>query len=138
MLGLLGAGLSRLPASVSVAVVGGVSVLSWQQTHIYHDPETLWRDTLAKNPNCAMAYNNLGNLLLKTGRIDEAISDYRKSLGVDSSRPESYDNLGLAHLQNNRLDEAIRCFKKACGLNPFCAEVYADFGKCICFEERAR
>src|SRR5206468_11380472 len=41
------------------AILGFLSVLTWRQSATYHDLETLWRTTIAKNPGCWMAYNNL-------------------------------------------------------------------------------
>jgi hypothetical protein len=34
--------------------------------------ETLWRTTIERNPSSSMAYNNLGNVLLRSGRMDDA------------------------------------------------------------------
>ena len=37
-----------------------LAALTWQQSRIYHDLETLYRDTIAKNPGSWLAHMNLG------------------------------------------------------------------------------
>ena len=61
-------------AAVAVALLTGQS---WLQAHIYESPESLYRDTLAKNPDSWMAADNLGIELIKQGEQmqREAISD---------------------------------------------------------------
>jgi len=53
-----------------------LGVLTWQQARVYRDTLTLWNDTLAKNPNCWMAYNNRGVARLKLGQAEEALDDF--------------------------------------------------------------
>ena len=50
-----------------------LSCLTWQQTWMYTDIETLFRATIDGNPACWMAHNNLALLLADSGRTDEAI-----------------------------------------------------------------
>src|SRR5208282_117753 len=57
-----------------------LGVLTWRQCGMYASVETLWRATIARNPACWMAYNNLGSALLEKGRVDEAISCFQKAL----------------------------------------------------------
>jgi hypothetical protein len=49
-----------------------VAVLFWRRVrlaHIYQDVDTLWRNTLTKNPQCWMAHNNLAMTLWSSGRV---------------------------------------------------------------------
>ena len=57
-----------LGVALSGALILALGVLTWKQSHIYADQEALWRDTIAKNPACWMAHNNLGNVLGDKGQ----------------------------------------------------------------------
>ena len=60
----LGAGVWRtVSTAVACALVLACGALTFRQTLIYQDEETLWRDTLAKNPKAWIAHGNLAFLL---------------------------------------------------------------------------
>src|SRR5258706_114250 len=56
-----------------VALVGILGVLTWRQSASYRDAETLYRDTISRNPECWMAHVNLGTELADQKRLPEAI-----------------------------------------------------------------
>ena len=51
-----------------------LAVLTWKQSHIYTDVESLYRATIAGNPESWMAHNNLAGALLARGAVDEAVT----------------------------------------------------------------
>ena len=54
-------------------------VLSWQHCAAFQNEGTLWRDTLAKNPGCWMAHDNLAKILILQGNLPEAREPLRRS-----------------------------------------------------------
>ena len=64
-------------------VLGG---LTWYQCGIYADGETLWRATLARNPDCWTACNNLGFILTRKGEVGEAMAHSNRPVN-QSPRP---------------------------------------------------
>jgi len=111
----------RTPAVVygfGTIVLPVLVLLTWRQAGIYTDMETLWRDTLARNPDCWLAHNNLGSLLKDRGRIDEAMEHYQKAIQICPTYPESWYNLGVALAAQGRFDAAIEDFRKAILINP--------------------
>ena len=67
----------------------------------------LWRDTLTKNPDCWLGWNNVGLDLLEKGQIDDAISSFDRSLAINPNDPEALYNLGNAELQKGNLEAAV-------------------------------
>src|SRR6266581_8094133 len=61
-----------LRPAISIAPILILGLLTWRQSHVYRDIETLWRTTIARNPDCWMAYSNLGSFLSEGGGLDEA------------------------------------------------------------------
>jgi tetratricopeptide (TPR) repeat protein len=120
---LFSAGLVRLDGVVkggrilanltAIVIVALLATLTWRQAATYRDVETLWRSTIAKNPDCWMAYNNLGIELARRGAYQEAIENYGKSLerSVGSkasvSYAEAHYNLANALLENGDVDRAL-------------------------------
>jgi len=99
------------PLAGTLLVVLGVLV--WRQAEIYRSAETLWRDTLARNPSAWIAHNNLGLVLMGEGKLGEAGEHIREALRLARNLWEVHNNLGRVLLQEGRLAEAGEQFRKA-------------------------
>ena len=118
----------RLGVAPGGAVLLALGALTWNQSHIYADQETLWQDTLAKNPACWLAHNNLGNTLLNKGQTDEAISHFQEAIRLEPENALAHNNLGGALGKKGQLDEAIRQYEEAIRLKPDDALVHNNLG----------
>ena len=138
-LALAGAGLVRLAdfvipkkpwlqSSLCAGLLLILGMLSWQRTWAYESEETLWTDTLAKNPNCWVGYNNLGNALFQKGQVDEAMAQYQKALEINPNYAEAHNNLGDALFQKGQVDEAMAQYQKALEINPNYARAHYNLG----------
>ena len=92
--------------------------MTWQQAGIYSDSETLWRDTLSKNPECTMAHTNLGLILGQQGRLDEASLEFRAALRIDDRDSYALLNLANVRCEQGRFDEAIEHFQRILQAEP--------------------
>lgn len=107
---------ARIATTIPALAVLGA--LSWQHCGVFRDDETLWRDTIAKNPACWMAYNNLGALLFDAGKTQEAIGYYEQALRVKPDHAEASYNLGNAYWQQGKRHKAMECYAKALQSSP--------------------
>ncbi|MBI5382258.1 MAG: tetratricopeptide repeat protein [Opitutae bacterium] len=114
--------LARFPSAVRWIVpallLATLGTLSWRQSRMYADMETFYRTTLAQNPGCWMAHNNLGNLLRESGRIDEAIGHFEQGLALTPASAKAHNNLANALLDRQRLQEAGIHYERALALQP--------------------
>jgi len=104
-------------ASMSVLLVA-LAVLTWLQTGVYRNLEVLWRDTLAKNPTCWMAHDNLGLYLTENQKFDEAETHYRAAIKIRPNDYIAYYDLGLQAAIRGELNEAIANFNQTLELAP--------------------
>jgi Flp pilus assembly protein TadD len=104
-------------------VLGG---LTWRQAAVYRNSETLWRDTLAKNPGSWMAHDNLGASLLAAGQLDEAMDHFRKSIEINPNGIVAHNDYGTALRRCGRLDEAEMEVRKALELGPNLVEPHIN------------
>ncbi len=111
-----------------VIVLLTLGVLTWRQSGVYADAETLYRTTIRKNPDCWMAHNNIGLLLTETGRTDEAMTHFLKALEINPVYARAHNNLGNLLMQINRTDEAMTHFLRALEINPDYAETHTNLG----------
>jgi len=103
---------------VAALVLALLAGLTARQALVYRDLETLWRDTLAKNPGAWMAHTNLGMILVRQGRIDEGIAHYRTSIRLEPTLVEPRLNLGEVLQRQGQVDEAIPIIEEAVRLRP--------------------
>jgi tetratricopeptide (TPR) repeat protein len=103
-----------------------LGVLTWRQCGMYANLETLWRTTLARNPDCWMAHNNLGTTLAQKGQTDEAIAQFQEALQIYPAFAEAHNNLGLAFLKRGQTNEAAMHFQKVFQIDPGYEEASGD------------
>ncbi len=86
------------PLSFAVAglTVCTLAILTFHQSQLYANPIALYRNTIENNPDCWMAYNNLGNALRQNNQTDEAVAQYEAAIKVKPGDAEIYSNLGAA------------------------------------------
>jgi tetratricopeptide (TPR) repeat protein len=113
-----------------------LGTLTWRQAGMYMDMETLWRDTLARNPDCSMAHNNLGLLLKNQGRIEEATEHFHKAIQIDPNSSEAQYNLGTVLADKGRFEEAIDYFRQAIQINPNSSEALNNLGNALAAQGR--
>ncbi|HEV7733289.1 MAG TPA: tetratricopeptide repeat protein [Candidatus Binatia bacterium] len=123
------AGRGTAPVAVVLLVVLGT--LTWRQGLAYRDEETLWRDTLAKNPSAEMAWVNLGMLQQQTGRLDEALRSYDAALAVAPDTADVYANRGTVLAAQGRVDEALTSFATSVRLDPTAAMTRNNLGNTL-------
>ncbi len=122
--------------SAAVCVVATLAVLTWRQSGMYGDIEALWRTTLARNPSCWMAHNNLGIVLFQKGEIDEAILHYRTTLQMEPDFWDADYNLGSALLTKGEVDEAIAYCNRAVAIEPNDPDAQVALGNALVGKER--
>jgi tetratricopeptide (TPR) repeat protein len=110
-----------------------LGVLTWSHCAKFHDDQTLYRATIALNPDCWLARNNLGMILANTpGRLPEAISEFQSALRINPDEPKTHNNLGSALRRiPGRLPEAIAEYEAALRINPELAEAHNNLGNAL-------
>jgi len=122
-LALAGAGIARLTVLVpsaperlqpllGAAALATLGLLSWQRAWVFQSNETLWMDTVAKNPDCPLARTNLGVIYLDRKEFEPALAQFREVLNRHPEHITATMDLGMAYLKMGQLDGAIAQFRK--------------------------
>jgi tetratricopeptide (TPR) repeat protein len=112
--------------------------LTFSQSRIYKDQETLWQDTLSKNPDAWMAHINLGSILLDKGDAVHALSHFNEALRIKPDEPDAYLNLGILYGSEKKYDNAIDYFRKSIRIKPLNARAIYNIGVVYARQEKYR
>ena len=118
------------PPIAAAAVIGCLACLTWQQSGIYRDVQTLYESTLKKNPGCWLVHNNLGMIrTLQPGRLQDAIAEFEEALRLKPDYAQAHNNLGAIWSQTpGRLPDAVAQFEEALRLKPDYADAHYNLG----------
>ncbi len=86
--------------------------------------EEAYHRAIHLDPTLANAYTNLGNLLYRSGAIEDAKILYEKAIQVDANQPEAHYNLGFLEFEEGRLENAEECFSRAVELDTTFADAH--------------
>jgi tetratricopeptide (TPR) repeat protein len=123
-----------LLAALSVTVLVAFSICTYIQLQYWKSSLPLFQHALEVNDNNKGADNNykahlcLADVLLKDGRIDEAIYHNLEAVRIRPDFIETHNDLGNNLYKTGRVDAAIGSYRLALEINPADAEVNANIG----------
>ena len=129
-------GKARLQALACTALLLVLGSLSWERAWVYVNEKMLWSDTIEQNPDCWMADNNLGLILMQEGRADDAITHFQTTLELNPGFARAHYNLGNALLQKGQVDDALVEYQKSIATDPDFPSAHFDLG--LCFSRKGR
>ncbi|HSW44492.1 MAG TPA: tetratricopeptide repeat protein [Phycisphaerae bacterium] len=107
-----------LPA---VAVIAVALCLGWatvDRNRDYASAVGIWTDAVAKRPQNAVAYCNLGTALKNKGQRDEALACFERAVEIKPNHPIALSNLGSARMEDGRPAEALKYLTEAVESSP--------------------
>jgi tetratricopeptide (TPR) repeat protein len=87
-------------------------------------------------PDCAVAYDILGDALMSQKKVGSAIRSFSQALAINPNSATILGKLGDCLVAEGRLDEAITTYQKALQLNPNWADVYLRTGNLLSQQNR--
>lgn len=82
-------------------------------------------------PTTAAEWHRRGNALVDEGKLDRAITAFRRALRMDDSLAEVHNDLGAAYFQKRWYAEAEECFRKAIERAPDHGVAHANHGAAL-------
>ncbi|MDI1249517.1 MAG: tetratricopeptide repeat protein [Lacunisphaera sp.] len=113
---------------LGACLAAGLGAATVGRNQVYRSEMTLWTGTVAQAPGNPRAHLNLGQVLFKAGRLEEATKHFETSLRLKPDYAEAHYNLGLAQSRLGRTPEAIGQFEAVLRLVPDHAAAHSDLG----------
>jgi protein O-mannosyl-transferase len=105
-------------ATTAIVIIASLTGASRVQASYWKDSERLWQQTIENTSNNHVAHAHLADLLLRQGRINDAISHCQEAVRIQPNDTDAQNNLGLALLQlGDEADAAIH-FERSLASNP--------------------
>ena len=110
------------------AIIIVLSVCTYFQLSYWRSGTALFEHALKAGSNDSRVYYNLGSALHSQGRLNEALSCYRKALRLKPDMPDIHYNIAASLQSQGRLDEAMSHYHDAIKLKPDYTEAHVNLG----------
>ena len=119
---------TALLSCITVVVVSLLMAVARLQVSYWRNSVTLFEHTIRVTARNYVAHYNLGNVLVRQGRVAEAIDQYSEALRIKPADAMIHNNLGLALVQQGRLEEAVNQYHEALRLLPDYWDAHFNLG----------
>jgi Flp pilus assembly protein TadD len=123
---------------MAAALVGLLSFLTFQRAQVFSSEESLFRDTLAKNPAAWGIQSDLGVILAARKNYPEAVEHFAASLQSNPDNPDAQSNLGQTLAAQGKLEEAEPHYLAALKRKPNDPETHKRFATALMRQGRNR
>jgi tetratricopeptide (TPR) repeat protein len=94
-----------------------------------------YQQAITAKPDAPGYYNNLGNVLARLGKIDEAKAAYTKSAELDpTNAATAWRNFGISLYNANRLGDAVEPLQKSADLDPKSPQTWYLLGASLVYK----
>jgi len=97
-------------AAIRSAFEAGVTLIREGK---FDDAIAKFNEVIAKIPNCAECYNNIGEAHLRKKEYDQAEAAYKKAIGANANSPEAYMGLANLYTAQGKTDLALEASSQA-------------------------
>ena len=112
------AGSAKAAPLLGAGAAIALGVLTFRQSRVYDNAETLWRDTIAKNERSWLAHTHLGAALQARGDEAGAARHYARSLEIEPDQVHTHLTWGGLLERQGDLAAAEAHYRKAAELEP--------------------
>lgn len=97
----------------------------------YLECEAVYKKIIQEYPDFLPVYNNLAELQIRQGRIDEAIETIKSGLHIHPGDPLLSNNLGMCRIIRKEYEEALKMFTEAVNVMPENARYRANMAMAL-------
>ena len=128
--------LARATLAVAAAWIVGLATLTWYQTQIWRDTETLWRYAVEADPACSICQANVGFALYRRHLLPLARERYELALALRSDRVKWHSGLGVVLAGLGEWEPAMSHFRIAQARYPDDTEILTNMAGALINEKR--
>jgi Flp pilus assembly protein TadD len=121
----------RLVVAGAVLALAGCAGVTWVQVGQWRDSETLYTHALDVTADNYLAHYNLGNALLREGKVREAKLHFERAIAIQPAQPGAHNNLGAILQQEGNLQEAAAHFALVLRMQPDHAGAHNNLGNVL-------
>ena len=133
----------RIPSAIKLWAVWGwvicfitYSMLTVYQIHVWRDSRSLWRHMLKLDPEHYIAHNNMGDILMNDGRLNDAVTHFAEALRFNPDLWPAHINMGTAYAQQGKVEKAVFHYTESIRINPNADEAYFNLGNIFASRDR--
>ena len=111
-----------------LAIIGFYAISAFLYSRTYQNKIVFWENAVDHSPSSAFSHNNLGAMYFIDGKVEEAGTEFAKSLSINDLELLAHGNMGLVYLQLGQYDKAESEIKKELSFNPKYSDAYYNLG----------
>jgi len=124
--------------AIAAAKALGRAKPNYARVHNREGAQTQFERAIHLQPDFTHAHFNLARILIKTGRINEAVAELKRTIQIDPDHVGALNMLGMALGRQQKFAEAQAHLERAVRLDPNHAEARSNLGAAYAGQGRLR
>ena len=115
----------------STIIIFAFSTRSYFQIRHWENSTAVFKNAVTVTNKNWLAYNNLGLALMRKGKLNDAVLNYKKALQIRPDYLTALDNIGLALYRLEKFEEAYNYYMEALKIDPKHAGVHNNIANVL-------